>query len=193
MEEYETVIYYTAQPLLEEPNREEVEDLIGILKNNKAPGEDNINSELIKIGTQQLVTKMQGLLKEIWNTNRIPEDWKTAIISPTFKKGDPMDTSNYRGIALLDSCYKILSQALLRRLEEYSRDIIGDYQSGFLRGKSTSDHIFTIRQIMETFFEFGKDVHMCFVDFGQTYDSINRDGELWTALEEFGIPKNLSV
>jgi len=54
-----------------------------------------------------------------------------------------MDTSNYRGIALLDSCYKILSLALLRRLEVYSKDLIGDYQSGFVRGKSTSNHIFT--------------------------------------------------
>lgn len=41
------MIYHTAQPLLEEPNREEVEDIIATLKNNKAPGEDNINSELL--------------------------------------------------------------------------------------------------------------------------------------------------
>uniref|UniRef100_A0A2S2NR89 Reverse transcriptase domain-containing protein n=1 Tax=Schizaphis graminum TaxID=13262 RepID=A0A2S2NR89_SCHGA len=111
---------------------------------------------------------MQGLLKEIWNANRIPEDWKTAIICPMFKKGDPMDTSNYRGIALLDSCYKILSLALLRRLEVYSRDIIGNYQSGFLRTKSTSDHIFRIRQIMEKLYEFGKDFQMYFVDLRHT-------------------------
>jgi len=115
------------------------------MKNNKAPGEDNINSELLKIGTQQLVTKIHGLLKEIWNTNRISEDWKTAVICPIYKKGDPMDTSNYRGIALLDSKDKILSLALLRRLEVYSKDLIGDYKSGFVRGKSTSNHIFTIR------------------------------------------------
>jgi len=155
-EESVNMIYHTAQPPVEEPNRKEVKDIIATLKNNKAPSEDNINSELLKIGTQQLITKIHGLPKEIWNTNRIPEDWKT----------------NYRGIALLDSCYKILSLALLRRLEVYSKDLIGDYQSGFVRGKSTSNHIFTIRQMMEKFYEFGKDIHMCFVDFKQAYDSI---------------------
>lgn len=66
-----------------------------------------------------------------------------------------------------------------------------DYQSGFVRGKSTSDHIFTIRQTMEKYYEFGKEVNiMCFVDFRQPYDSIARD-KLWVALEEFGIPTKL--
>jgi len=189
-EESVNMIYHTAQPLVEEPNREEVNGIITTLKNNKAPGEDNINSELLKISTQQLVTKIHGLLKEIWNTNRIPEHWKTAVICPIYKKGDPMDTNNYRGIALLDSCYKILSMALLRRLEVYSKDLIGDYQIGFVRGKSTSNHIFTIRQIMEKCYEFGRDVHMCFVDFKQAYDSILWN-KLWAALEEFGTPKKL--
>jgi hypothetical protein len=70
-----------------------------------------------------------------------------------------MDTNNYRGVALLDSCYKILSLALLRRLEVYSRDVIGEYQSGFQRGRSNSNNIFTIRQLMEKSYEFRKDVH----------------------------------
>jgi len=56
-----SMIHHTVQPLLEEPNRKEVEDIIATLKNNKAPDEDNINSELLKIGTQKLVTKIHGL------------------------------------------------------------------------------------------------------------------------------------
>lgn len=44
--------------------------------------------------------------------------------------------------------------------------------------------------MMEKFYEFGKDVHLCFVDFRQAYDSIVRN-KLWAALEEFGIPKKL--
>lgn len=33
-------------------------------------------------------------------------------------------------------------------------------------------------------------IHICFVDFQQSYDSINRD-KLWRALEEFKIPMKL--
>jgi len=39
-------------------------------------------------------------LPKVWETEKIPEDWKTAMISPIHKKGDRKDCYNYRGIAL---------------------------------------------------------------------------------------------
>lgn len=79
---------------------------------------------------------MYGPLKEIWNTQQIPEDWNSAIIFPTFKKGDPMGTRNFRGYALLNSSYKTLSLAPLRKLEVSARMIINEYQCGFMRESS---------------------------------------------------------
>jgi len=71
-------------------------------------------------------------------------------------------------------------------------DIIREYQSGFIRDlyKSTTNHKFTIRQVMEKYYEFNKELHMIFVDFKQAYYSINRD-QLWTALINLGIPDKL--
>jgi len=80
--------------------------------------------------------------------------------------------------------------ALLRRLEIYVEDILIEYQTGFRRGKSTTDHIFTIRLVMEKFYEYNRDLHILFVDFKQTYDSIDRD-QLWTTLRNFGISRKL--
>ena len=105
------------------------------------------------------------LIKETWKKEQIPQDWKTAIICTIYKKGDTMDTKNYRGIALLNTCYEILSTAILHRLEIYSKDIIGKHQTRFIKGKSTTDHIFTIRQALEKYYEFGKEMHLCFFDF----------------------------
>lgn len=62
--------------------------------------------------------------------------------------------------------------AILRRKEVYANDIIGDYQSGFMRGKSTIYPIYFVRQVLEKFYEYGKEVYLCFVDFKQAYDSI---------------------
>jgi len=65
------------------------------------------------------------------------------------KKGDKIDCNNYRGISLLPTTYKILSNILLSRLIPYAKEVIGDHQCGFRRNRSTIDHIFCIRQILE--------------------------------------------
>jgi|UniRef100_A0A2S2QXC9 sorting nexin-29 len=103
-------------------------------------------------------------------------------------KGDPTNTENYRGISLLDTTYKVLTTDLLNRIEKYASEIIGEYQCGFRKGKSTSDHIFIIRQTMEKYYEYDKDLYMIFIDFKQAYDSINRN-QLWIALEDYGFPR----
>jgi sorting nexin-29 len=82
------------------------------------------------------------------------------IVCPIFKKGNTAKVENYRGISLLDTSYKVLSLAVLKRLKGYAKDIIREYQCGFTRSKSTTDYIFTIRQIMEKYYEYDKDLFM---------------------------------
>jgi len=98
--------------------------------------------------------------------------------------------TNYRGISLLDTVYKVLSIVILRRLEMYAVDIVGEYQCGFKKGKSSTDYIYTQRQLMEKHYEYNKDLHMLYADFKQAYDSINRE-QLWITIRNFGIPDKL--
>jgi hypothetical protein len=65
------------------------------------------------------------------------------------KKGDKTDCSNYRGISLLSTSYRILSNILLSRLTPYADEIIGEHQCGFELNRSTTGQIFFIQQILE--------------------------------------------
>ena len=71
-----------------------------------------------------------------------------CVIVPIYKKGDRTDCNNYRGISLLPTTYKVLSNILLSRLIPYAEEVIGDHQWGFRCNRSTTDHIFCIRQIL---------------------------------------------
>jgi len=83
-----------------------------------------------------------------------------------------------------------LSIILLSRLIPYAKDIIGDHQCGFRRNRSTIDHIFCIRQILEKKWEYNEDVHQLFLDFKEAYDSVRRE-VLYKILNEFGVPRKL--
>ena len=79
----------------------------------------------------------------------LPEEWKESIIVLIYKIGDNTHCSNYRGISLLPTTQRMLSNILLSRLPPYGEEITGDYQCGFRRNISTTGHISCIREILE--------------------------------------------
>ena len=87
---------------------------------------------------------------------------------------------------------KILSNILLSRLIPYAKEIIGDHQCGFRRNRSTIDHIFCIRQILEKKWEYIEEVLQLFIDFKKADDSVWRE-VLYKVLIEFGIPRKLVI
>jgi len=68
------------------------------------------------------------IITSIWEREKLPEEWKESIIVPIHKKGDKPDCNNYRGISILPTTYKILSNILLSRLIPFAKEIIGEYQ-----------------------------------------------------------------
>ena len=101
------------------------------LKSHKSPGIDQISKEMIKAGGRTIPYEIHKLIIAIWNKEELPEEWKESFIVPIYKKGDKTDCSNYRGISLLLTMYKILSHILLSRLTPYAKEIIGNQQCGF--------------------------------------------------------------
>ena len=189
-EEDEEEVYLTAEPLVKEPSQEEIEKAIWNLKTNKAPGEDNIITGLIKNAGRELKERLHTLICVIWRHEKMPDDWRVGLIVPIFKKGDKMKCENYRGITLLNVAYKILSSIILERLKEYPEEILGEYQCGFRPQRRTTDQIFVVRQILEKFYAHDIDLHLLFIDFKRAFDSINQKRLLKT-LVSFGIPKKI--
>ena len=121
-------------------------------------GIDEIPAEMIKAGGGTICGEIHKLITSIWK-EKLPEEWKESITVPIHKKGDKTDCNNYRGISLLPTTYKILSNILFSRLTPYAKEIIGDHQCGFRRNRSTIDHIFYICQILEKKWEYNEEVH----------------------------------
>jgi len=105
-------------------------------------------AELIQTGGNTLRSEIQ-IINSVRNKKKLPQQWKESVVVPIHKKGDKTDCSNYRGMSLLTTTYKILSSILVSRLTPYVKEIIGDHQRGFRRNRPTADQIFYIRQILE--------------------------------------------
>ncbi|KAJ4433364.1 hypothetical protein ANN_15623 [Periplaneta americana] len=172
------------------PGKDEVLSMIDTLKNNKTPGEDGITAELIKYGGEKLKLNIVRLVQNTWRKENIPEDWRTSIFCPIYKKGDKTICANYRGIALLDIVYKVVSKLKATRMNKILENIVGEYQGGFIKGKSTTDQIFVLRTILEKCYEYNTDLHLLFADFKEAYDSIDRNS-LIEILIDYYVPRKL--
>jgi hypothetical protein len=85
-----------------------------------------------------------------------------SIIVPIYKQGDEKDCSNYKGIKVLSTAYKILSNIYFLRLIPYIHKTTGHI---FQHNRSTIDQIFWIHQILKKKWEYNGTVHQLFIDF----------------------------
>jgi len=106
------------------------------------------------------------------------------------KKGDIQECSNYRGITILNVAYKVLSKIIKNKLQEYAEALLGDYQQGFRPGRSTTDAIHIMQQILEKALEYDITLHILFIDFKQAFDKVKR-GRITTEMTKMGIPQKL--
>jgi hypothetical protein len=132
------------------------------LKKYKSPGIEEIPAELINAGDETLLSAIHKLIHSVSNKEEFSDQWKESIIVTFHTKGDKTECNNYRGISLLSTSYKILSNILLSRLSEVS----GDHNKcRFQLNRSTTDQIFFICQILEKKWKYNETVHQLFIDF----------------------------
>ena len=80
-----------------------------------------------------------------------------------------------RGISILPTMYKIVSNIQLSRLTPHPEEITGDHKCGIRRNRSPTDRTFCIRQILETKWEYHEAGHQLFTDIKKAYDSLGRE------------------
>lgn len=167
---------------------EELTQALKSSKNGKAPGPGGIPMELLKAGGDRMMSILLEIINLVLGGDRIPDDLRTGFISPIFKKGDRKVCRNYRGICVQSSVSRIIGRLLRDKLEDAFRT--PEEQAGFTAGRSCSDNIFVLRQLIEKSQEMNQELHIAFVDLEQAYDSVPRS-RLWAALREAGISEIL--
>jgi hypothetical protein len=107
---------HTAEPLVPELSPFEVKMATEEVKIYKSTSTDQIPGEGIKATARTIRSDNQTLINLIWNNKELSEERKELINGPIYKQGDKKDGSNYGGISLLQTTYKVLSNILLSRL-----------------------------------------------------------------------------
>ena len=137
--------------MAEIPLEEELQSALGKLKSGKAGKKSGILPEMLKaVCWEEKFMKLPlELVKDVWRERKVPVDWCDAVLVPIPKKRDLSLCDNWRRIALLDVVGKVVARVLQERLQKLAEDELPESQCGFGEGRSCTDMIFTIRQLVE--------------------------------------------
>ena len=173
------------------PTMEELMKAINSLPARKAPGKDGISAEIIKAAKGHLAPHLLDLLQQCWKEGSVPQDMKDSVIVTLYKnKGDRSDCNNHRGISLMSIVGKCFARVVLMRLQKIAERVYPESQCGFRAKRSTTDMIFSFRQLQEKCREQHQPLYVAFIDLTKAFDLVSRDG-LFKLLPKIGCPPKL--
>ena len=90
------------------------------------------------------------LFNVILKTGQLPEHWCKGLITPMCKKGDKLNSDNYRGICVANALLRILCLIMKKRLQDYITEekMINKGQAGFVPKCRTTYHLFTLKTLI---------------------------------------------
>ena len=158
------------------------------LKPKKAAGPDGVIGEILKYASVFVVPFFVKFFNVLFDKGVFPENWTESVILPLYKKGDVNNPGNYRGISLCDTSSKLYGTIINNRLQAWveENNITGEFQAGFKKGYSTTDHLFTLMACVQKQFCLNRKLYVAFIDFEKCFDTINRN-LLWPVLLKNGI------
>ena len=149
---------------------------------------NGISMNILKKCKSELSIVLANLFTKSLRSGVVPSQMKLSKIVPIFKKGDPLDCANYRGICLIENCGKILEKIVQTRLYGYleKNNLIYKNQYGFRRRTGTDHCVLNIVNEISKSFNDGQMSSVLSLDVQKAFDIINWD-ILFYKLNHYGV------
>ena len=171
-----------------EISESEVKKLLQNLDPSKSPGVDNIHPRILKEAAENLASPLTHLFNLSMRTGEIPEDWKSANITPLHKKGKKDDRKNYRPVSLTSICCKLIEKIIRREINSHmnNNNLYSEHQHGFLEGRSTTSQLLEYLEYAVECIEHDYPLDVIMLDFMKAFDSVPHQ-RLLIKLTNYGI------
>jgi sorting nexin-29 len=150
------------------PSLEEVITAIKAMKSGNGPVVDGITTEMVKADVNVTSSILTEIFKQIWI------EYKISFLSCLKREIVEIAISGW-AFSIYSLTSKTFSKIVLTRLTASFEKDLRSQKAGFRPGRSCSDHIFTLRQILEQSNEWNTQLCINFIDLEKEFDIIHRE------------------
>jgi len=141
-----------------------------------SPGISGISSKIMKLIPDTFTPIFTKLINSAIDSGSIPEDWKSALVTPLFKnKGKTTDLNNYRGISVLSPMAKIFEKVLAIQITKYfeKNELFTPHQHGFRKGHSCETALHELISDLNLARDKKLVNMLLFIDFKKAFDTVD--------------------
>lgn len=148
--------------------------MLSSLPDRHGTSPDSISYKILKHCSVSLTHVVCELFRVVIDSGQVPAIWKTSIIVPIFKKGDPTNCSNYRPISLTCTLSRTLERIVVKAIVDHllRTSFFSEDQFGFLKGRSTSSQLLATLDDWYSALESDSFVDAVYIDFAKAFDSV---------------------
>ena len=153
---------------------------------DSAPGPDGIPYSVYKM----FWSKLGPELLKCWNysisVGKLSPDQRYSVINLIPKPGkDTSIIKNLRPISLTNCDVKIYTKALTQRFATIMPDIIGEFQTAYVKGRQVTDNTFMIDKIIKLAEKLQSDLFIISLDAKKAFDSVDHE-YMYSVMRGFG-------
>ena len=144
------------------------------LNPSSAPGTDNLSAHLLQAAPEPISEALLIIFRKSLDSGEIPSDWKSANITPIYKKGSKLQPSNYRPVSLTSIPCKIFESILRDQLITHLTDnnLINSSQHGFMSNKSCVTNLLEFLETVTDYVDKGFNLDLIYLYFSKAFDTV---------------------
>ena len=158
---------------------------IDSIPEDKAAGPDEMVPRILKKVSHEIGKPLYLMFRKSIDESVVPLDWRSANVSPVFKKkGNRQHPENYRPVSLTSVVGKVLESIMRDQMTQYFEvnKLIAESQHGFRRGRSYATNLLVFIEFITECIDKQENVDVVFLDFSKAFEKVPpyHMVELWT-------------
>jgi hypothetical protein len=160
------------------------------LNPHKATGPNQLSTRFLR-EVATVTPSLTLIFQTSLERGTVPNDWKTAHVTPIFKKGDKSKPSNYRPVSLTSIYCKTLEHIIFSHLMKFfeSQNILSDKQHDFRRKGSCESQLILTIQDLAAGLNSKSQIDAILLDFSKAFDKVPHE-RLAAKLHHYGVRGN---